>query len=516
MVSIHSNNYLIEYCRQPGMPYWMKSLVYKVISNNGIPTEAEITEVVDDIKNGTNKSIAKPTVAPDNVDIRLWELTHHSGVNALAKKQTLKFGGEGICLVYGRNGSGKSGYFRILHEMAGGRIPHAILGNIHQPTTDPIDVNVKLEINGVLQTPKWTGGAFSVPEFKYISVFDSTYAESIIADRTEDSILLNNTTHSHIQAVSLTLDDIADRLKGDSHLKDVETQIAAFMPGTYMHSYFEALKDAFEDELGKFGITNLHVEIQEDNSNVAIPKLLVRLPHGNRPNEVLSEGEQKCVALAMFFAERDLLPHPYPMVFDDPLNSLDVRYMALFADRIIDMPNQVIVFTHHVLFRELLSGSNAVKEYSVDSPITDRPSTKRHLFKQTIVDYLLEKGVVTTEEENAAYYLKEANDGIRHFKSGPTETMQKLAIGLSLRTAIEWMIDEKVFMKIMPSHFKYGGYNSWKDMRRMSPTMVAVIDELEIQYGKLSSRATHVSGLSTIVPLELTELRNIYNKLIAL
>ena len=67
MVSIHSNNYLIEYCRQPGMPYWMKSLVYKVISNNGIPTEAEITEVVDDIKNGTNKSIAKPTVFLDNV-----------------------------------------------------------------------------------------------------------------------------------------------------------------------------------------------------------------------------------------------------------------------------------------------------------------------------------------------------------------------------------------------------------------------------------------------------------------
>ena len=27
MVTIHSNNYLIEYCRQPGIPYWMKSPV---------------------------------------------------------------------------------------------------------------------------------------------------------------------------------------------------------------------------------------------------------------------------------------------------------------------------------------------------------------------------------------------------------------------------------------------------------------------------------------------------------
>ena len=513
MVTIHSNNYLIEYCRQPGIPYWMKSLVYKVITANGIPSEAEIVEVVDAIQKGTAKAIAEPSVSPDNVDIKLLSLTHHGGVNALAKEQTLKFGGEGICLVFGRNGSGKSGYFRILHQMAGGRIDHSVIGNIHQVTPDPVDVDVTCMIRGSAMSFKWTGGNFNVPEFKYVSVFDSSYAKAIIDDRTEDSILLNTTIHSHIQAVYYTLSDIADRLKGTDKQGQVDAMLNDFVPGTYVHQYIEALKQAFEDELEIFGIRDLKVEIKEDASDSLNPKLLLRMPKNKRPEEVLSEGEQKCIAIAMFLAERDLQPNQYPMVFDDPLNSLDMRYISMFASRIIDMPNQVIIFSHQVLFKEELLGSNGTYEYSVDSPITDRSSTKRHLFIQRIVDYTEVKGVVVDEEESSKYFLKEAEKAINSFVSGSTETMQKLAIGTSLRRAIELLVDEKVFKNLMPNKYKCSGYMNWKTMRQMSPPAMNLIDELEIQYGKLSSHSTHVGAL---VPLELPELRNIYNKLNAL
>ncbi len=510
MVTIHSNNYLIEYCRQPGMPYWMKSLVYKVIAANAIPTETEIAEVVSAIQKGTVKAIAEPSVFPDNVDIKLMELTHHSGVNALAKEQTLKFGGEGICLVFGRSGSGKSGYFRILHKMTEGRIDHPVIGNIHQATPDPIDVDVICMIGRTATSIKWTGGEFNVPEFKYVSVFDSVYAKAIIEDRTEDSIILNGTTHSQIQAVYYTLSDIVDRLKGTDKQAQVETILNDFVPGTYVHQYIEALKSAFEDELEKFGIKDLKVEIKEDASDPLKPKLQVRMPKNKRPEEVLSEGEQKCIAIAMFLAERDLQPGNYPMVFDDPLNSLDVRYISMFASRIIDMPNQVIVFSHQVLFKEELVSSKGIQMYSVNSPMTGRPSPKRHLFVQRIVDYMDVKGVVVDEDENSQFFLKEAETAINSFSSGPKETMQKLAIGASLRRAIELLVDEKVFKNLMPNKYKSSGYINWQIMRKMSPPAVNVIDELEIQYGKLSSHSTHVG---TLVPLELPELRNIYNKL---
>lgn len=77
----------------------------------------------------------------------------------------------------------------------------------------------------------------------------------------------------------------------------------------------------------------------------------------HRPSDVLSEGEQKVIALADFLAEASLKP-PAPVIFDDPINSLDYRRMAEVVDRIVSLSEtrQVIVFTHNIWFTtELLA-----------------------------------------------------------------------------------------------------------------------------------------------------------------
>ncbi|MGD0290028.1 MAG: AAA family ATPase [Candidatus Binataceae bacterium] len=77
----------------------------------------------------------------------------------------------------------------------------------------------------------------------------------------------------------------------------------------------------------------------------------------HRPSDVLSEGEQKVIALADFLAEASLKP-PAPVVFDDPINSLDYKRMAEVVDRIVALgeTRQVIVFTHNIWFTtELLA-----------------------------------------------------------------------------------------------------------------------------------------------------------------
>jgi len=77
----------------------------------------------------------------------------------------------------------------------------------------------------------------------------------------------------------------------------------------------------------------------------------------HRPSDVLSEGEQKVIALADFLAEASLKP-PAPVIFDDPINSLDYRRMAEVVNRIVSLSEtrQVIVFTHNIWFTtELLA-----------------------------------------------------------------------------------------------------------------------------------------------------------------
>jgi AAA domain len=72
----------------------------------------------------------------------------------------------------------------------------------------------------------------------------------------------------------------------------------------------------------------------------------------HKPSKVLSEGEQKVLAMADFLAEARLAGITAPVVFDDPVSSLDHRRINEVAQRIaiLSEANQVIVFTHDIFF----------------------------------------------------------------------------------------------------------------------------------------------------------------------
>lgn len=82
------------------------------------------------------------------------------------------------------------------------------------------------------------------------------------------------------------------------------------------------------------------------------------LAAGHRLSAILSEGEQKALALADFLAEASLKGSSTPIVFDDPVTSLDYKRHLYVADRLVQISRerQVIVFTHNIWFTtELLS-----------------------------------------------------------------------------------------------------------------------------------------------------------------
>ncbi len=78
-------------------------------------------------------------------------------------------------------------------------------------------------------------------------------------------------------------------------------------------------------------------------------------------SEILSEGEQKVIALADFIAELRLKKAPSPVIFDDPITSLDYRRMRIVVDRLASLvrERQVIVFSHNIWFVTELLAENA-------------------------------------------------------------------------------------------------------------------------------------------------------------
>ena len=76
--------------------------------------------------------------------------------------------------------------------------------------------------------------------------------------------------------------------------------------------------------------------------------------------EILSEGEQKAIALAEFLTELQLDNASAPVVFDDPVNSLDHKIIDDFSKRLLKLSatRQTIVFTHSILlFNSLIQQS---------------------------------------------------------------------------------------------------------------------------------------------------------------
>lgn len=73
---------------------------------------------------------------------------------------------------------------------------------------------------------------------------------------------------------------------------------------------------------------------------------------GRSPAIILSEGEQKIIALADFLSEMQLSEVNRGVIFDDPVNSLDEYRNKNIAERLVceSRKKQVIVFTHDLIF----------------------------------------------------------------------------------------------------------------------------------------------------------------------
>jgi ATPase subunit of ABC transporter with duplicated ATPase domains len=77
---------------------------------------------------------------------------------------------------------------------------------------------------------------------------------------------------------------------------------------------------------------------------------------GKKPSLILSEGEQKVIALADFLAESRLSVVNKGIIFDDPVNSLDEERKSNIAERLVKeaLIKQVIIFTHDLVFLNAL------------------------------------------------------------------------------------------------------------------------------------------------------------------
>ncbi|MCX5813340.1 MAG: AAA family ATPase [Proteobacteria bacterium] len=113
------------------------------------------------------------------------------------------------------------------------------------------------------------------------------------------------------------------------------------------------LARALNGEFKTLGVGTLSVSLQSrSDKGKALHKLKLELPQSRSPGEILSEGEQRAIAIGSFLAEIGLTGGKGGIVFDDPVSSLDHRIRERVAKRLAveAAQRQVIVFTHEIYF----------------------------------------------------------------------------------------------------------------------------------------------------------------------
>ena len=181
---------------------------------------------------------------------------------------------------------------------------------------------------------------------------DSTAATKIGAELAElDSRVALSQRRSDIQlAVSLARDAAVYR-KAQGLLR---TQALTAKKTEWADAAVTAaLRAALTKELNALGADHLQVRLaskgKKGETELALELKDVKV---GKTSEILSEGEQRALALAFFLAEVAVGSSDAPLVVDDPVSSLDHERRDHVAARLAEAAKtrQVIVFTHDIVF----------------------------------------------------------------------------------------------------------------------------------------------------------------------
>ena len=172
-------------------PTWQRNLIQRVVRNQVIDN-SYIEQLVDLL-------VANKTVAPETPTLTIDELpqggdTKESiaicsvgdlqGVNALLGGQTLEFSSTGMTIVYGDNGSGKSGYARLLKQIVGARHHEEILSNVFTNERCAQSAQINYRCGGADQVATWSR-TFNDTTFGRVHFYDEACGNDYLQNETE-------------------------------------------------------------------------------------------------------------------------------------------------------------------------------------------------------------------------------------------------------------------------------------------------------------------------------------------
>ena len=172
-------------------PVWQQDALRRLCEKDTLSSD-DLGELAALCLNKSKQGVplaADHTKAPEtsSATVNLRAIHGVQEVNALAEGQRLSFDKSGMTVIYGDNGSGKSGYARVLKKVCRARMPgaEAILRNIYGLGKGPQRAVIDFSASRQNQSETWEAGETTTPLLSAVSVFDAGTA-NIHVDETND------------------------------------------------------------------------------------------------------------------------------------------------------------------------------------------------------------------------------------------------------------------------------------------------------------------------------------------
>jgi len=263
----------------------------------------------------------------------------------------------------------------------------------------------------------------------------------------------------------------------------------------------KALKKAFKDEMENLGYKHLDVCIDNVKGDKGHSSTKLFLVKNNDVEAIFSEGEQKAVALALFIAEAKVQVSKNPIILDDPVNSLDHKISGKFAQRLLKLENQIILFNHNRLFLDAFETSKENHVCKTIDSDCDNSRGKHIRIYQVNSESKNTKGVLSNYKLNKAkVHLSKAK---KLLQNSPFE--DELKVASLIRKTVECVIDEVIFNNQIPT--RYGNKNSriaWGELKKLNNDD-DIIDKLEAIHGRISGGEMHNGTENEENPIEVHE-----------
>lgn len=173
---------------------WLQTAARRLIESKAPPTEPELAELsklcVDEAA-GTGEELFASVVPGSMIQaavrptLHIRGLSEVRGVNRIRDRASLTFGSENLTVIYGTNGSGKTGFSRVLKQACGSRAKEEIHPNVFDKVNPQCEAKFLIAVDKTPQDLTWTlkGGALSL--LRNVYVFDSRTASNYVFSQNE-------------------------------------------------------------------------------------------------------------------------------------------------------------------------------------------------------------------------------------------------------------------------------------------------------------------------------------------